>query len=38
MNFLTGILFVGIVVVLAVRNLFVKAIFNIDVPAPLTRA
>jgi hypothetical protein len=32
MNYITGIIFVGIAFVLAVRSLFVKAIFNIPPP------
>lgn len=34
MNYITGVIFAGIALVLAVRSLFVKAIFNIELPTP----
>lgn len=36
MNFIAGVIFVGLAFVLAVRTFFVKAIFNIELPNPLS--
>ena len=34
MNFITGVILVGIAFVLAVRTFYVTAIFNIELPTP----